>query len=58
MAGSFTVRIADFGLAKNNRRTVTRGVGTPAYMVSLLLRWPRCYSSIAKYVSLTLRVKP
>ena len=27
------VKIADFGLAKNNRNTVTRGVGTPVYMV-------------------------
>ena len=26
------MRIADFGLAKKSRNTVTRGVGTPAYM--------------------------
>jgi serine/threonine protein kinase len=26
------VKIADFGLAKANRNTVTRGVGTPSYM--------------------------
>lgn len=27
------VKLADFGLAKKNRNTVTRGVGTPSYMV-------------------------
>jgi len=26
------VKVADFGLAKANRATVTRGVGTPVYM--------------------------
>lgn len=29
-------QIADYGLARNNRLTVTRGVGTPVYMVTLL----------------------
>jgi exonuclease III len=31
-ANTYRVKIADFGLAKNDRQTVTRGVGTPAYM--------------------------
>jgi serine/threonine protein kinase len=31
-SGSRKVKIADFGLAKNSRNTVTRGVGTPVYM--------------------------
>ena len=31
-AGSYKAKIADFGLAKANRNTVTRGVGTPAFM--------------------------
>ena len=30
--GTRQVKVADFGLAKMNRNTVTRGVGTPAYM--------------------------
>ena len=31
-SGTNKAMLADFGLAKNNRQTVTRGVGTPAYM--------------------------
>ena len=31
--GTHKVKLADFGLAKKNRNTVTRGVGTPSYMV-------------------------
>ena len=34
LSASRQVKIADFGLAKANRTTVTRGVGTPAFMVS------------------------
>ena len=30
--GTRQVKVADFGLAKTNRNTFTRGVGTPAYM--------------------------
>ena len=31
-SGTNKAMLADFGLAKNNRQTVTRGVGTPAFM--------------------------
>ena len=31
-SGTFRVKLADFGLAKGNAQTATKGVGTPAYM--------------------------
>jgi hypothetical protein len=34
--GTRRVKLADFGLAKKNRNTVTRGVGTPSYMVCII----------------------
>jgi hypothetical protein len=37
-SGTLKVKVADFGLAKTNRQTVTRGIGTPAYMVDLLCK--------------------
>ena len=32
LTAQYKVKIADFGLARDKRKTATRGVGTPAYM--------------------------
>ncbi len=45
-SGTHRVKIADFGLSKNSKVTLTKGLGTPAYMVILFLNLNQVNASI------------